>query len=255
MNISCSTQLILSDLPEVGPMLLWLPEAMVSESGTCSVYPLGRSWQEEGDAWVQHVTTEGLFGPGNMIRIDDNTLECAGIRIQVGSPVTWTTHVTCGQEELDFRIRLTNVGEQTIRKVGGAICLKFLEADWWCDEQVFVRSEGKVQTLAQLGRDAGPDNGFQSYLVRGQTFDNPFNREFWGVNDHRLDLPSMVSVHRSSGVSLEVAADNAYLLRSNPGNPCTDLMLGFGDIEPGATAEADGRVRIHRKDPEEILAI
>jgi hypothetical protein len=239
-------ELVIAGVPEVGDMRLWAPEAIMSETGACAVYPVGSAWREDGQAVIHEVGPEGGFGPGNFERIDAHTGECVGIRMPIHSPVKWATRVEPTSDGVEFSFQVTNVGSRPIHKAAAAVCLKFFNGDWWADEHVFVRSGGQVRSLAELGRDAGPPNGFEAYLLEGESFDHVFYRQFWGFNGHRLDRPVMVSEHAANGVCVGIESKQAYFLHSNLHNPCTDIMLAFGDIEPGQTAEASGRLWIRR---------
>ncbi len=242
-----TSEIVISTGTAIGDMRLWVPEGIMSNTGVCAVYPVGSEWTREGPALVQHVDEAGNVGPGNFQRIDEHTFECAGIRMPADSPVRWKTTVTAGRDDVRFSIRLTNAGDRVIEKAGAAICLKFFRAPWWADEHVFVRSGGKTRSLAELGRHAGPDNGFEAYLLRGASFDNVFYHQFWGFNRNRLDAPVMISEHRAANLCVGITGRKAYFLHSNKGNPCTDIMLALGTIRPGRTAETTGRVWIAPK--------
>ncbi|NLE59719.1 MAG: hypothetical protein GX616_15270 [Planctomycetes bacterium] len=228
----------------IGDMRLWVPEGIATDTGFSSIYPVGSAWTRVDGCWVHRVTQAGLFGPGNFTRVATDTLECAGIRVPVDEPVEWTTTLRPTTDGVAFSIRLTNRGTRSIRKAGAAICLKFFKAPWWSDANTFVRSDGHVQSLAALGRDSGMPNGFEAYLMTGESYDNVFYRQFWGFNRHRLDLPLMVSHNTTAGRCIALEAPNAYFLHSNPQNPCTDVMLAFGDVAPETTVERNGEVRI-----------
>jgi hypothetical protein len=152
-----------------------------------------------------------------------------------------------------FSIRLTNAGAKAIHKAGAAVCVSFMGAPWWSDEKVFVLSDGRVRALSELGMDAGLPNSFQAYLVKGQSYDHLFFHRFWGFNWHRLDAPIMVSEHTEAGVCVGVQASRAYFLHCNRGNPCTDLMMAFGDLAPGQTREAGGSLWIRKGSGKQVL--
>lgn len=248
-----STQLELTDVPGVGRLLLWLPEVITSNTGASAVYPVGGAWAREGESLVQEIGPDACFGPGNCPRVDERTLECVGIRFPVDQPVSWRTSLRVREDGVEFQLRVTNLGRQRIERAGAAVCVSFLGAQWWHDEHVFVRSGGALCTLADLGRDAGLCNGFQMYLLHGETLDHVFYREFWGLNAHRLDVPVMVSECADTGTCVVVYGERAYALHSNTGNPCTDLLLAFGDVAPGASAEAAGGIRVVKGAAEELL--
>lgn len=249
-----TSSLEISGLPEIGNLMLAVPEAIQSNTGASGVYPVGREWVRSGDKLIQKVSGMDAFGPGNCYRVDEETLECCGIKFPVDNPVTWETALIAEEGNLRFTIRLTNVGDSIIKKAGAAICLHFLNPQWWADENVFVFSEGKVKSLSELGRDAGFPNGFQAYLLKGQAYEHVFYHEFWGFNQHRLDKPIMVSEYAEVNLCVGVVADSAYFLLSNKGNPCTDLMLAFGNISPGATVESGGNIWIKQGKAVELVA-
>ena len=238
--------------PALGRLKLWVPEAISSNTGASAAYPVG-SWLESGEGLQQRVDPDDCFGPGNCERIDANTLECCDIRFPVDQPVEWETTLRLQGEECAFTIRLTNLGDSTLWKAAAPICLRFLDPHWWSDEAALARANGRIVSLAELGRNAGQPNTFQAYLVLGQTYDHVFYREFWGFNECRLDAPMLVSEHAEAGVWVAIEAEQAYFMHSNRGNPCTDLMLAFGDVGPGHSAEAGGAVRVGRGRARDIL--
>jgi len=250
-----TTHITVRGWPEAGDVLLWVPECIMSNTGCSAVYPHGGPWRETDDGWSQEVTEDGIYGGGNCPRVDENTFECVGIRFPVDSTVRWTTTVTAARDRVEFRIRLTNTGGKTIEKAGAAICVKFIDPAWWSDNAVFVVTGGRLRSLADLGRDAGLPNDFQAYLLEGEEIEHRFYREFWGFNEHRVDAPVIVSQHPDAGFCVTVAADRAYFVHSNRGNPCTDMMLAFGDLPAGNTAEAAGRVEFHRGPTEASPAV
>jgi hypothetical protein len=247
-------EVVIKAPPEVGDMRLWLPEGVMSETGCSAVYPIGSEWRPIAGGYRHEVSGPGTHGPGNFIKIDDHTFECMGIRMPVDQPVRWESKVWTARDGLRFSVRLTNEGDVTIRKAAAAICLKFFHAPWWNDENVYVRSGGRIRSLAELGREAGPpDNVFQAYLLKGQAFDHAFYHQFWGINDDRLDAPVIVSENPEAGVCVELTGRHAYFLHSNKANPCTDIMLAYGDLRPGQTRERTGRIRLLQAQAKAIL--
>lgn len=237
-------QVIISGAHGIGEMRLWVPEAIMSNTGASSVYPKGKEWISEGNSLIQHVSEEQLIGGGNCPLVNDSTFECCGFRFPLDSLVRWTTVVESTGCTVSFRIRLTNVGNRAIRKAGAAVCLKFNDADWWDDEYVRVLSENCRRSLAELGRGAGLDDVFEAYLLKGESYDHPFYQGFWGFNKHRLDKPFMETINPASGISVSIWGEKAYFLHSNRDNPCTDIMLAFGDLLPGMTSEATGMLLV-----------
>jgi hypothetical protein len=242
MDESC--QVIIGGPEPIGEIKLWVPEAIISNEGFSAVYPTGHSWQMRRDRLNHEVPATGTLGAGNCPLVDENHFECAGIRVPRDSMVRWTTEVEAKSDGVEFEIELTNVGHRMIQKAGAAICIKFMDGSWWSAERTYVLSNGEVRSLAELGWDAGQPNSFQAWLLDGESFDNVFYQRFWGFNRHRLDKAVMVSRHPEADLCVVVEAAAAYFLHCNKGNPCTDLMLAFGDVKPGKTAEASGQIRI-----------
>jgi hypothetical protein len=225
----------------LGRLKLWVPEGIETNAGCSAVYPVGH-WKAMPSGLVQQVPVEDSVGPGNCPRISPDEFECCGIRFPADSPVEWRTEVSAQGDGVRFTLWVTNRGAAVMRKAGAAICLKFEDGAWWSDETTYAVSDGMLVSLAALGRGAGRPNGFQAYLLRGQTFDHVFYREYWGFNERRVDRALLVSEHAGAGLCVGIEAPAAYFVHSNPGNPCTDLMLALGDIAPGQSAQAWGTV-------------
>lgn len=245
-------EVVIKGAGEIGDMRLWVPEGIMSVAGGCAIYPVGTEWTQAGDVITHHVSPEGNLGPGNAILRDPNTYDLVGIPFPREGPVEWDTRVEASETDVRFRIRATNRGDAEIHGAGAAICLKFFNGDWWSDDRVWVQSGGEPMTLAMLGRDAGPPNGFEAYLLKGKSFDNVFYQQFWGFNHHRLDLPVMISEH-PSGWCIGISGPDGVFLHSNLHNPCTDIMLSFGDIRPGETEETSGRVWLRKGKAVDLL--
>lgn len=249
------TRLLIHGPPSIGDLQLWVPEAVSTDIGNASVYPVGEPWRKVGPQWRQRVPQSGTCGPGNAPLVDPDTFECAGIRIPFDGRVEWETIVEPDDEGVRFEITLRNVGSTPMRKVGAPVCVKFLNRSWWRDPDVLVRSGGRVRSLAELGRDAGRPNGFQAYFVERESIAHGFFHEFWGINRHRLDRPAMVSRNAASGWCAIVESPHAYMLHSNVNNPCTDMLLAFGDLAPGEVGRASGRLMFRHASAEEALAL
>ena len=253
--LDTSTNIMLHAPEPVGRIKLWVPEAIVSERGLSAVYPVGKPWEQHDGQWRQRVTEIGIIGPGNCPLIDERTFLCAGIRIGRDSMVRWETRVTPRPDGADFEIELTNTGRQIIQKAAAPICIHLVDgANWWSAERAYVMSEGKAAPLEQLGWTAGQPNSFQAFLLEGVTFDNVFYREFWGFNPNPVERATIVSEHTDGKHRVAVSTDNGYFVHCNKGNPCTDLMLAFGDVEPKQTAVARGRVRVSTRSIRSLLA-
>jgi hypothetical protein len=90
-------------------------------------------------------------------------------------------------------------------------------------------------------------------LLRGETHDNVFYQQVWGFHSHQLDEPVIISENPAANLCVVVETNRAYFLHSSNRNQCTDMMLAFGDLLPGSTAEASGRVLIKPGKAKELL--
>jgi hypothetical protein len=241
--------------PSIGNLRLWVPEAVVSNSGISAVYPVS-SWFERGRDWGQSVSGEDIVGPGSYRRVDETTFESRGRRFPADNPVEWTTHVSATETAVDFTMELRNLGNSLIQKAGAAICLRFLDAGWWSAETAFVISNGRLRSLAELDSDSGEPREYQAYLLEDQSYDNIIYTEGWRFSRHRVQKPFLVSQNTTARACVLIHAQNAYFVHRNIGNegPCTDLMLAFGDVGAGEVAKASGCIWIKDGLAEDLIA-
>ena len=81
-----------------------------------------------------------------------------------------------------------------------------------------------------------------------------FYHHHWGFNGHTVDRGLIVCEHVQAGVCVGIEASAAYFVHSNLRNPCSDVMLAFGDLPPGATADAEGAVWIRAGEAHEAIS-
>jgi len=233
-----TTEVIVSGTPDIGEFQVWVPEGVSSNTDTCCVYPTGGPWIIDGNKVTQDVQRDGLGA------VTDAS-KCS---------VTWQTTITARESSVEFRMKLTNTGETLIEKAGAAVCVKLNQAKWWSAGETYVLSGGQVRNFAEFEWPQDKYPYLQAFLVKGEAYFNPFYHESWGFSSHRLDQPIIVSQHSEANVCFAVTADRAYFLHSNQGNPCTDVMLAFGDIPPGESAESCGQVLILKGKARDVLA-
>jgi hypothetical protein len=237
-----STEVIIHGPPGAGRVKLWIPEGIATDTGFAAVYPVGGKWTHRGRELVQEVAETQTICPGNIPLIDEHTFDAVGIRLPRDGRVRWTTKLRPKRDGVDFTVELTNTGTTTLRKAGAAVCIRFLDVPDWSTVTTFVVSEGRQCSLANFDWTPGAHESFEAWLVRGQSYGNRFYREFWSFNDRTVDAPRVVS-RLSPTTDAVVSADRAYFVHCNESNPCTDLMLAFGDLAPGCTSSSTGRIR------------
>ncbi|MEN6663820.1 MAG: hypothetical protein ABFD85_07455 [Phycisphaerae bacterium] len=238
-------------IEEVGPLQLWAPEGIATDTGFSSIYPFGQ-WRGDERRLVQEIEPPQCFAPQtNIPKIDPQTMEYDGIRFPVDQSVRWRTVVEADNDSVRYAITLTNLGQQPMVKPGAAICTKFLDGSWWSLEDTFVFSGGRRVSLAQLGRGGGRANEYQAFLMKGQTYNHEFYKQFWGFNAAQLDQPTMIAHNQAAGVCIAVSTPAAWFIHNNKGNPCMDMMIAFGKLTdpplaPGQSATAEGSVAVLR---------
>lgn len=237
----------------IGKCQLWIPEGFATMRGFSSIYPHHIDWQQEDSTFTQHAGVESAFTSGsNFVEVEPGVLDCAGVRSIKEKPVAWSTRLTFGEDRVDFSITVRNPNDVCLEKVAAALCFKFLEGDWWSDDTAFILTPDGIKSIADLGREGGMPNGFQAWLVDDESYDNPFYVDFWGFNAVRAVKPVWVSRCERAQCSI-VAACDAYFIHSNPGNPCTDIAMKFGDLEPEQERTCSGYIELTDKSVEEIL--
>lgn len=237
-----------------GRCQLWIPEGFATVRGFSSIYPHHVDWQQEDSTYTQQAGVESAFTSGsNFVEVEPGVLECAGVRSLKEKPVRWSTRLVFGEDRVDFSITVKNPNDTPLEKVAAALCFKFLEGDWWSDDTAFLLTSDGIKSISDLGRMGGAYNGFQAWLVDDESYDNPFYTDFWGFNSVRVTKPVWVSRCEEAGCSIVVACDAAYFIHSNPGNPCTDLAMKFGDLEPGTERTCAGYVEMTVRGVDDIL--
>jgi hypothetical protein len=238
---------------QVGRCQLWVPEGVTTDRGKACAYPHGMAWQHDGITLSQEATVNEAFGPGNFVEVEPGVFECCGIRTRKEKPIPWRSSYRFGGDRVDFHLTVHNPHDETLAKLAGAVCFRFLEGDWWDDGTCFALTTNGIQSIAELGRTGGSPNTFQAWLLEGETYGNNFYREFWGFGEARVAAPVWASRCERAGCSVVIGCDAAYFIHSNAGNPCTDVAVRFGDLAPGATASREGYVEFTRKGVDEVF--
>jgi hypothetical protein len=140
-------------------------------------------------------------------------------------------------------------------EVRDTLYFRFREAAWWNDDVCFMKTADGIKRISDLGRTAGLPNKFQAWLLEGEDGDVGwvFAREFWGFNPTRLVAPIWAVHCEPADIRIIIRCESGHYIHSNAGNPCNDLSLKFGDMEPGASATCRGSVEFTHRSVEEIL--
>jgi hypothetical protein len=233
---------------------LWLPEAVTTERGFTGFYPQPQEWTRKGNTLSQYVDIENAFGEGNVSEISPGVWECEGILMAKERALPWIANYQFREHQVHFTLTLKNPYDDPVVKAGAAICLKYLDQSWWDDRCCFTVTTEGIRSIADLGRSAGRSNTFQAWLLDGETYNHPFYVQCWGFGTARIKLPVWISYNEYAGYSVVIGCESAYFIHSNSWNPCTDVTLKFGNLEPGESVSRSGFVEYTTKPINQILS-
>lgn len=229
----------------VGKCKFWLPEGLATPRGFAGVYPHGMRWEESVSGLRQEATVDHVFGPGNVKEVEPDVLECCGVRSVKEAPLPWTSSLAFHDMRVDFSLSVRNPHDHALPDVCALLCLKFMDASWWNLESCFFKTEAGVKSIAQTKWIDGKLPSFQKWHVVPNTpYDNAVKNVIWTSNPARVTSPMWVVQHGESGSLVVFACESAYYIHCNRNNPCNDIALAFGDIQPRQTIERHGYIEI-----------
>ena len=105
----------------------------------------------------------------------------------------------------------------------------------WPDTAVGLRNGGDTHgTLALLGHD-------RDWWTRGN------------ISPTESLIGTSCTTERGEPFCIAIAAEKAIMIGRNPGWPCTDISLLFGDVLPGNTSAVRGKIYFRKGKPEKVL--
>lgn len=239
----------------IGRCKFWLPEGVGTPRGLAGVYPSGMKWLEHDSGLRQGAAGDQLFGPGNVKEVEPGVIECCGVRSVKESPLPWNSSFIFGDTRVDFSLSVHNPHDHTLSDVCAVLCLKFMDAPWWDLKSCFFKTEQGIMSIAQTKWIDGRFPSFQKWHVGPEApYDNPVQNGIWTSNQVRATLPMWVVQHSENGSSILFACESSYYIHSNKSNPCNDIALRFGDVQPGQTVERHGYIELAEGTPETLLS-
>ncbi|MCD6417041.1 MAG: hypothetical protein J7M08_10175 [Planctomycetes bacterium] len=240
---------------QVGECKLWLPEGVGTPRGSAGVYPYGMRWREDGSRLSQEASVDNVFGPGNVEEVEPGVLECLGIRYAKEAPLPWTSSITFHETRVDFSLSVHNPHDSALPDVCALLCFKFMDAPWWSPGACFFTTGTGVRSIAQTEWIEGKFPSFQKWhLGRNTPYDSPVKNGIWTSNPVRVTSPTWVVQHAQSGVSVVFSCESAYYIHCNRDNPCNDIAMKYGDIQPGQTVERRGHIELAKGAAEELFS-
>ncbi len=239
---------------EMGRCKFWLPEGVGTPRGLAGVYPHGMHWLESDAGLRQRATVDQVFGPGNVTEVEPGVLECCGIRDAKEPSLPWQSSIAFSDTRVDFALSLHNPHDHVLPEVCAVLCLKFMDAPWWDLGSCFFTTETGVKSIAQFEWIDGERPSFQKWHVGPEApYDNPVKNGIWTSNPVRVTSPKWVIQHKEHGSAVVFCCEAAYYIHCNRNNPCNDIALKFGDIEPGQMIERHGYIEVAQGPVESLL--
>ena len=85
------------------------------------------------------------------------------------------------------------------------------------------------------------------------------DRDWWTRGDIDPTAPfigtSCMAAESEEPFCVAIAAERAIMIGQNPGWPCTDIALFFGDVAPGGTSATKGKIYFSKDKPEKVLEL
>lgn len=145
-------------------------------------------------------------------------------------------------------LSVTNTGDETLHNIVGHICLGHLSPPFRDPsfQRSYVRVDGEFLSLGITDRGTNPIRAH--YRVRGfpaiKIFNNPDNRFWGGPSPEQTDngLILTLTESRQQGVVLWFDPASEVFQNSDEPNMCIHSDPYFGDLEPGASNQVQGRL-------------
>ena len=146
-------------------------------------------------------------------------------------------------DTIDFAISVQNQSQAVWKRGLAWLCFNHSRAMKYYRYRNFVCGDSGVVTT--------PPKAMEHYCLPGH------DRDWWtrGHIDPTAPLIGTNCIAAESGepFCVAIAAERAIMIGQNPGWPCTDMGLLFGDVSPGNRPAVKGKIYFRKGRPEEIL--
>ncbi len=240
---------------KIGPCRLWLPEGILTPKGFSGVYPHGMLWREaDGGLW-QSAAVENAFDlEKNIKEVEPGVLECHDIHYAKEAALEWETSLTFSDQRVDFSLSVHNSHGFSLPDVCAVLCLKFMDAPWWRSDQCFMKTADGIKSIPEAGWVEGKFPNFQKWNVGADSpYDNPAMNGIWTSNPLHAASPAWVVRNEEENSAIVFRCAEAYYIHCNRNNPCNDIALKFGNVEPGQTVKRCGYIELTQRSMEECF--
>lgn len=152
--------------------------------------------------------------------------------------------IAASQDSVNFSLKITNQSTETWNQTLAWLCFNHSHATkYYRNRNYIFQGSHRVQT---------PADQQEHYCLQGH------DRNWWEKGSI-VPTESLIATccqdDEGTEFSLGIAARKAILLGQNPGWPCTDIALFFGDIPADHDATIDGKIYFRYGPPSEILKL
>lgn len=199
---------------------LRLPEQISTDKDAkTGPYQVGMNWSRRNDGWQ--------FGSCPIVGLD-------GVVGGMICPKDADTIV--------FSITVGNHSQNTWPRALAWLCFNHSRAKEYYQYRNFVCHGTKIMTTSP--------RVMEHYCLEGH------DRDWWtrgAIAPTEALIGTRCRSENQQDFCVAIGAEKAIMLGQNPGWPCTDIALFFGDVLPGNSVTVTGQVYFRKGDPDQIL--
>lgn len=145
-------------------------------------------------------------------------------------------------DTIDFSITVENHSENTWQRALAWLCFNHSHAKEYYRYCNFVCHNTKILITSP--------KAMEHYCLEGH------DRDWWTrgtITPTEALIGTCCRSENQQDFCVAIGAEKAIMLGQNPGWPCTDIGLMFGNVLPGKSATVTGRVYFRKGNPDQIL--
>ena len=170
--------------------------------------------------------------------------------------IHYRVFISPAEHGLDLRFTATNLSDQTLHNVDNFPCLAAKSENFWDNdlERTFIVTEGGMTPLRETDRGTG-DPRRTHFHIPGQRPRRFFGEPFWGQPSKTEALNGAILRTRIDGkFTIGTAWENVTeIFHNEDAHHCIHSVATLGDINPGETKTACGKIVVVEGSVEEAM--